>query len=160
MGCHTQTLAAAVGLTPGSTGSGTNLSRTITPRFRIQVHQLARCTLCVRTRLSVYACYTQHDAPNDDDPTPVPNNGTRDVTSMSMDLSSPSGTGESEYATVGDSALDCFIGCIKEIATKRTEIILRRKLPRLFMKYPDYRLALGFGLHHGWAIEGSLGAFC
>ena len=26
------------------------------------------------------------------------------------------------------------------------------------MVYPNYRLALGFGLHHGWAIEGSLGS--
>ena len=119
---HAQTLAAAVGLSPASTGSGTNLTRTVTPRFRIQVHQLARCTLCVRTRLSVYACYPQHAAPNDDDPTPVPTNGTRGVTSMPMDLGSPSasGAGESEYASVGDSALDCFLGCIKEIATKRT----------------------------------------
>ena len=75
-----------------------------------------------------------------------------------LDLGSPTASAESEYAEVGDSALDCFIGCIMEIATKRTEIILRRQLPRLFMTYPDYKLALGFGLHHGWAIEGSLGS--
>lgn len=57
-----------------------------------------------------------------------------------------------------DKALQCFLEVIAQIAEKRTEIILRRKLPRLFMAYPNYRLALGFGLHHGWAIEGSLGS--
>lgn len=77
------------------------------------------------------------------------------TSSMSL-ISSPSG--ESEHAEKADNALDCFISCIVEIATKRTEIILRRKLPRLFMRYPEYKLALGFGLHHGWAIEGSLGS--
>ena len=57
-----------------------------------------------------------------------------------------------------DNALQCFLEVIAQIAEKRTEIILRRKLPRLFMAYPNYKLALGFGLHHGWAIEGSLGS--
>ena len=61
-------------------------------------------------------------------------------------------------AMQADNALQCFLEVIAQIAEKRTEIILRRKLPRLFMAYPNYRLALGFGLHHGWAIEGSLGS--
>lgn len=60
--------------------------------------------------------------------------------------------------TQADDALQCFLEVIAQIAEKRTEIILRRKLPRLFMAYPNYKLALGFGLHHGWAIEGSLGS--
>lgn len=65
---------------------------------------------------------------------------------------------ESDTHEVADDALQCFLEVIAQIAEKRTEIILRRKLPRLFMAYPNYKLALGFGLHHGWAIEGSLGS--
>ena len=26
------------------------------------------------------------------------------------------------------------------------------------MKYPDFKVDMGFGLHHGWAIEGAIGS--
>ena len=40
---------------------------------------------------------------------------------------------ESDTHEVADDALQCFLEVIAQIAEKRTEIILRRKLPRLFM---------------------------
>jgi hypothetical protein len=33
--------------------------------------------------------------------------------------------------------------------------INRRKHPRLYMKFPNFKINMGFGLHHGWAIEGA-----
>ena len=42
---------------------------------------------------------------------------------------------ESDTHEVADDALQCFLEVIAQIAEKRTEIILRRKLPRLFMAY-------------------------
>ena len=64
---------------------------------------------------------------------PSPNAHSLSVT-VARDGSESPPTEENEYSKVADDALACFIECIMEIATKRTEIILRRKLPRLFMK--------------------------
>ena len=48
------------------------------------------------------------------------------------------------------SARAClFVGLPPRPETQRE---LRRLFPRLHAKFPDYRLALGFGLHHGWCV--------
>ena len=61
-------------------------------------------------------------------------------------------------AGMADHALLSFTEIIREIKSQRTELLLRKKHPRLYMKYPEYKIDMGFGLHHGWAIEGAIGS--
>merc|ERR1712167_370159 len=60
--------------------------------------------------------------------------------------------------TKADHALRSFIETIKELRSRKTELLLRKKHARLYMKYPDFKVDMGFGLHHGWAIEGAIGS--
>lgn len=40
----------------------------------------------------------------------------------------------------------------------RTELLLRKRHARLYMTRPNFSVDMGFGLHHGWAIEGAIGS--
>ena len=88
-----------------------------------------------------------YDAPERDTPrTPA----TPQLASVVVDIESPghppaersplvrtesTEKGDDDTHDVADDALQCFLEVIAQIAEKRTEIILRRKLPRLFMAY-------------------------
>ena len=55
---------------------------------------------------------------------------------------------EAVYTVVADNALQSFVEIIRECQAVETDLLIRKKHPRLYMKYPDYRLRLGFGAPH------------
>ena len=63
-----------------------------------------------------------------------------------------------EYHTKADQALKSFVDIIETIRSRKTELILRKRHPRLYMHRPSFKVDMGFGLHHGWAIEGAIGS--
>jgi class 3 adenylate cyclase len=63
-----------------------------------------------------------------------------------------------EYHTKADQALKSFVDIIAKLRSRKTELILRKRHPRLYMHRPSFKVDMGFGLHHGWAIEGAIGS--
>jgi ADP-sugar diphosphatase len=63
-----------------------------------------------------------------------------------------------EYHTKADQALKSFVDVIEILRSRKTELILRKRHPRLYMHKPSFKVDMGFGLHHGWAIEGAIGS--
>lgn len=75
-------------------------------------------------------------------------------------LQSPAGDSEIpvEYNTKADQALKSFVDVIEKLRSRKTELILRKRHPRIYMHNPSFKVDMGFGLHHGWAIEGAIGS--
>jgi len=59
---------------------------------------------------------------------------------------------------VADLALFSFLKIIAKI-NKFSHILAYRENKALCARMPDYQVKMGFGLHCGWAIEGSIGSF-
>jgi class 3 adenylate cyclase len=68
------------------------------------------------------------------------------------------GTISPENKIVADMALFSFLKVLAKI-NKMTQILEYRKHPELCERMPGYQTRMGFGLHHGWAIEGAIGSF-
>lgn len=58
---------------------------------------------------------------------------------------------------VGDMSIMSFVQVIAAV-NKSERLKDYREHPALQARIPKYRVALGFGLHYGWAIEGAIGS--
>lgn len=63
-----------------------------------------------------------------------------------------------DYHTKADQALKSFVDVIEILRSRKTELMLRKRHARLYMHKPSFKVDMGFGLHHGWAIEGAIGS--
>ena len=63
-----------------------------------------------------------------------------------------------EYTTKADQALKSFTDIIQILRSRKTELMLRKRHARIYMHKPNFKVDMGFGLHHGWAIEGAIGS--
>lgn len=64
-------------------------------------------------------------------------------------------TGENRL--IADMALFGFIKIVAKIS-KYTHILEYNRLHELKQRMPNYCVGMGFGLHQGWAIEGTIGS--
>ena len=63
-----------------------------------------------------------------------------------------------DLTLLADCALLAFLNIFKKI-NKSRKILSYRKYPELIKKFGNkYSVALGFGLHYGWGIEGAIGS--
>mmetsp|Transcript_14090 Transcript_14090/g.42997 ORF Transcript_14090/g.42997 Transcript_14090/m.42997 type:complete len:512 (-) Transcript_14090:235-1770(-) len=63
-----------------------------------------------------------------------------------------------ERSKVCDGALTAFRRCVREIASSQT-LKLVTDVPAIHKKFgkDQYKTKIGFGLHHGWSVEGPVG---
>ena len=59
---------------------------------------------------------------------------------------------------IADLALMSTLKIIAKI-NKYEHILHYNQMSKLQDRIPNFRVRMGFGLHHGWAIEGAIGSF-
>ena len=82
-----------------------------------------------------------------------------------MDDKSSNPSQESESSTrnkaiitlIADFSCLAFLKIFAKI-NRNPSILEYRENPKLIDKFHDYKVRMGFGLHHGWSIEGAIGS--